>query len=57
MYFRGSATIRSPRPTRDSPSCTDDLSRRGLLDETLVIFMGELGWPPKINRNAGREGR
>jgi hypothetical protein len=33
----------------------DDLGRRGLLDETLVIFMGEFGRTPKINRNAGRD--
>jgi Protein of unknown function (DUF1501) len=33
----------------------DDLSRRGLLDETLVIWMGEFGRTPKINANAGRD--
>src|ERR1700679_4034269 len=29
----------------------DDLSGRGLLDETLVIAMGEFGRTPKINAN------
>ena len=33
----------------------DDLSGRGLLDETLVIAMGEFGRTPKINTNAGRD--
>ena len=33
----------------------DDLSERGLLDETLVIAMGEFGRTPKINANAGRD--
>jgi hypothetical protein len=33
----------------------DDLSRRGLLDSTLVLMMGEFGRTPKINGNAGRD--
>ncbi len=33
----------------------DDLSNRGLLQETLVIAMGEFGRSPKINANAGRD--
>jgi uncharacterized protein (DUF1501 family) len=33
----------------------NDLSNRGLLDETLVIAMGEFGRTPKINTNAGRD--
>jgi hypothetical protein len=33
----------------------DDLSRRGLLDETLVIFMCEFGRTPEINQHAGRD--
>jgi Protein of unknown function (DUF1501) len=32
-----------------------DLDARGLLDETLVITMGEFGRTPKINGNAGRD--
>lgn len=32
-----------------------DLEQRGLLDETLVIVMGEMGRSPKINGNAGRD--
>ena len=33
----------------------DDLSERGLLEETLVIAMGEFGRTPKINAKAGRD--
>jgi hypothetical protein len=34
----------------------DDLSDRGLLDETLVVWVGEFGRTPRINpANAGRE--
>ena len=33
----------------------EDLDRRGLLDETLVVMMGEMGRTPKINPNAGRD--
>jgi len=32
-----------------------DLNERGLLDETLVVAMGEFGRTPKINRDAGRD--
>ncbi|MEQ2010564.1 MAG: DUF1501 domain-containing protein, partial [Limisphaerales bacterium] len=33
----------------------EDLQARGLLDETLVIVMGEMGRSPKVNRSAGRD--
>jgi hypothetical protein len=33
----------------------EDLSQRGLLDETLVAMMGEFGRTPKINPQAGRD--
>lgn len=33
----------------------DDLSERGLLDETLVIWMGDFGRTPIINKEAGRD--
>ena len=33
----------------------EDLSERGLLDETLVAMLGEFGRTPKINSNAGRD--
>ena len=33
----------------------DDLEQRGLLDETLVVAIGEFGRTPKINKAAGRD--
>jgi hypothetical protein len=33
----------------------EDLDARGLLDETLVVMMGEMGRTPRINANAGRD--
>jgi hypothetical protein len=32
-----------------------DLKQRGMLDSTLVVWMGEFGRTPKINANAGRD--
>ena len=32
-----------------------DLEQRGMLDEVLVLMMGEMGRTPRINRNAGRD--
>jgi uncharacterized protein (DUF1501 family) len=33
----------------------EDLSQRGLLEQTLVVWMGEFGRTPKINSAAGRD--
>ncbi len=33
----------------------EDLDRRGLLDTTLVVTMGEMGRTPRINRDGGRD--
>lgn len=32
-----------------------DLEERGLLDSTLIVWMGEFGRTPKINQNTGRD--
>src|SRR5262249_32670253 len=32
-----------------------DLRSRGLLDSTLIVWMGEFGRTPKINKDAGRD--
>jgi hypothetical protein len=37
------------------PTFLSDLDERGLLDETLVIWMGEFGRTPKINDNKSRD--
>ena len=31
----------------------EDLDSRGLLDETLVVWMGDMGRTPRINKGAG----
>lgn len=33
----------------------EDLDDRGMLDDTLVVCLGEFGRTPKINKNAGRD--
>lgn len=33
----------------------DDLAARGLLDSTLVVWMGDFGRTPRINKDAGRD--
>ncbi len=44
-------------PTFDGAFATliTDLEERGLLDETLVVVMGEFGRSPKINTSGGRD--
>jgi hypothetical protein len=37
------------------PTLLDDLEERGLLDETLVVWMGEFGRTPEINKNVSRD--
>ena len=33
----------------------DDLADRGMLDDTMVLMLGEFGREPKVNKQAGRE--
>jgi hypothetical protein len=44
-----------PMTEQTLPTLLDDLSERGLLDDTLVLWMGEFGRTPKINENASRD--
>ncbi len=37
------------------PTLLEDLEARGLLDETLVVWVGEFGRSPRINKLAGRD--
>jgi hypothetical protein len=37
------------------PTLLDDLDSRGLLNDTLVVWMGEFGRTPRINDKAGRD--
>ncbi len=44
-----------PMTDRSLPALLDDLQDRGLLEETLVVWMGEFGRTPKINKNVSRD--
>ena len=44
-----------PSLDRALSSLIEDLSERGMLDETLVVVMGEFGRTPKINSAGGRD--
>jgi hypothetical protein len=44
-----------PVVDRAMATLLDDLSERGLLKDTLVIWMGEFGRTPRINRDGGRD--
>jgi uncharacterized protein (DUF1501 family) len=44
-----------PMTDQTLPTLLEDLDQRGLLDSTLVLWMGEFGRSPKINDIAGRD--
>ncbi len=44
-----------PQFDRTFATLVEDLAARGLLDETLVVAMGEFGRSPKINGEGGRD--
>jgi uncharacterized protein (DUF1501 family) len=44
-----------PYADRAFSALITDLEQRGLLDETLVIMMGEMGRTPRVNAQAGRD--
>ncbi|MCA8991883.1 MAG: DUF1501 domain-containing protein [Planctomycetaceae bacterium] len=44
-----------PRVDRTMHTLITDLENRGLLDDTLVLMMGEFGRSPVINKEAGRD--
>ena len=44
-----------PMTDQTLPTLLNDLDNRGLLDETLVVWVGEFGRTPKINDNVSRD--
>lgn len=44
-----------PMTDQTLPTLLNDLEQRGLLDETLVVWIGEFGRTPKINENESRD--
>lgn len=50
-------TLRTKLPELDQgmSALVEDLAQRGLLDDTVVLWMGEFGRTPRINGQAGRD--
>lgn len=44
-----------PQLDKGMGTLIEDLARRGMLDTTLVVWMGEFGRTPRINQNGGRD--
>ncbi len=44
-----------PPTDRGLSALLTDLAQRGLLDETLVVWMGDMGRTPHVNKGAGRD--
>jgi uncharacterized protein (DUF1501 family) len=44
-----------PRTEETLPTLLTELEERGLLDTTLVVWAGEFGRTPNINKNASRD--
>src|SRR5262249_38764217 len=44
-----------PNMDRAYSALLEDLAQRGLLEETLVVWMGEVGRTPRINPGGGRD--
>lgn len=53
--YPGDKNAHLPSLDRAFTALVSDLSDRGMLDETLVIVMGEFGRTPKINTTGGRD--
>jgi hypothetical protein len=57
-HFQNFPTIKNtlaPPLDKGVAGLIGDLTERGLIDDTLVVIMGEFGRTPKINGNAGRD--
>jgi uncharacterized protein (DUF1501 family) len=53
--FRSLKDRKLPILDRGYSALLEDLSTRGLLDDTLVVWFGDFGRTPKINPSAGRD--
>lgn len=56
-HQKNSEALRKMMPTLDTAytALLEDLSARGMLDDTLVVWMAEFGRTPKINGAGGRD--
>ena len=53
--FRSLKDTLLPPLDRGFSALLEDLGGRGLLEDTLVLWMGDMGRTPRINKNAGRD--
>ncbi|HET6879567.1 MAG TPA: DUF1501 domain-containing protein [Pirellulales bacterium] len=53
--FKTLKESRLPQTDLALSALLEDLSSRGLLDETLVLWTGDFGRTPKVNKDAGRD--
>jgi hypothetical protein len=53
--FNTLRTQRLPVLDRGIAALTEDLKQRGLLEHTVLVWMGEFGRTPRINQNTGRD--
>jgi hypothetical protein len=53
--FRALKNTLLPPTDQGVSALLKDLEGRGLLDETLVVWMGDMGRTPRINKGAGRD--
>jgi hypothetical protein len=53
--FKTLKESRLPQTDLALSALIEDLSARGLLDETLILWTGDFGRTPKVNKDAGRD--
>jgi uncharacterized protein (DUF1501 family) len=53
--FKALKQDRLPELDQGYAALLEDLAQRGMLDSTLVVWMGEFGRTPKVNASAGRD--
>jgi hypothetical protein len=53
--FETLSTRLLPELDKGMSALVGDLAQRGLLDSTMIVWMGDFGRTPRINQNAGRD--
>jgi hypothetical protein len=53
--FKNLKNLLLPTTDHGVSALLNDLDNRGLLDQTLVVWMGDMGRTPRINKSAGRD--
>ena len=54
-HFKTMKELLMPPVDQAFSALLEDLTQRGLLDETLVVWTGEFGRTPRVNNSAGRD--